>query len=144
MQEEEYDSKGIRLGLSLIAREEGSAVQSWEKLVEHLLFLCKGKATRISAQRSQRIRAGLPVCFACRFHVGVRRAQTNSRVVFRTIRLTCPLLITACPYFLTFLLALISCTGTPTRVILCRLLQLQASKKSKTKRARKAKPAPHQ
>ena len=41
--------------------------------------------------------------FTCRCYVGARRAQTNSRVNFRTIRLTCPLFLTTCSYFLNYL-----------------------------------------
>ena len=36
--------------------------------------------------------------FACRFHVGARRAQKTSRVHFRSIRITFPLLCGTCSY----------------------------------------------
>ena len=78
-----------------------------------------------------RTRSFTNVCFTCRFYMGVRRAQTSSRVNFRTIRLTCPLLLTR-TYLQTYPCFCSSCFHYV-------LLEFQASRKSKHKTSQRGK-----
>ena len=66
---------------------------------------------------------GLPGFFSCRFYV-CAEAMKNARGNFRTMRLTCPLLLTTCSYFVTHT-HILSLTDAPIHAVMVHVRRLK-------------------
>ena len=102
---------GIIIPCSRAGGDRGSAaVGGIGAVLNAVAWYVEGTGLSNVRAEGQRSRTGLPLFFTCRCYVGAQRAETNSRINFRTIRLTCPLFLTSCFCFLSCLHSLYSHT----------------------------------